>query len=123
LQNEEDQQQEIHYISTKMVYIGACEHQLCGDFEGTDDMFKSILIQEAPNGLEQVMFTVNMCVKGGRRMKRIMYQEDGQLFLSRIAHICCNDADFVSQLPNGFKKHFFRYKNSVEGNNHLKYSL
>jgi hypothetical protein len=91
----------------------AREHQLNGMIDQTEDMFKSILLQEAPKGLTQVMKTLHFFTKGGRN-KRIFFPEDGQLFWSRMAPICCNDANFVSQLPTGFKKCFFQYKNSLE---------
>jgi hypothetical protein len=100
--------------------IGACEQQLSGTFVGTDTMFKSILRQEASNGLEKVMKTLNFCVKTERKKERNVFPEDGQLFWSRIVQICCNDDEFVAQLPSGFKKHFFLYKNSLETCKHLK---
>jgi tetratricopeptide (TPR) repeat protein len=114
--NSEDNWKQYQYTTDiKTVYIGACEHQLSGNFAKTDSIFKSILLQEASNGLQQVMQKIHFCVKYVRKV----FPEDGQLFWSRINYICCNDAKFVSQLPNGFKKRFFQYKNSLEGCNHL----
>jgi tetratricopeptide (TPR) repeat protein len=104
----------------KLVYVGACEHQISGTFAETDSIFKSVLLQQSSKGLEEVMKTIQLCVKSGtRRRYRKVFPEDGQLFWSRIDYICRNDATFVSHLPNGFKKCFFQYKNSLEGCNHL----
>jgi tetratricopeptide (TPR) repeat protein len=111
----------------RLLYIGVCEHLISGTFAITDNMFKLILLQEAEksnNCLEEVMIMLHICcVKPGRnRRYRSEFPEDAQLFWSRINHICCNEADddfFLSQLPNGFKKRFFQYKNSLEGCNHL----
>jgi tetratricopeptide (TPR) repeat protein len=108
-------------LQLQMVYIGALEHQLSGTFAKADNMFKLILLQEteASNSLEEVMKTLHVCVKkSGRRHKKV-FPEDGQLFWSRIDHICCNQAYFLARLPNGFKKCFFQYKNSLESCNHL----
>jgi tetratricopeptide (TPR) repeat protein len=112
----------------RLVYMGVCEHLLSesGSFARTDNLFKLILLQEAEetnNSLEEVMKILNCCVKTGysKRNNRV-FPEDGQLFWSRIDHLCCNEADddyFLSHLPKGFKKCFFRYKNSLEGSNHL----
>jgi tetratricopeptide (TPR) repeat protein len=111
----------------RLLYIGVCEHLISGTFAITDNMFKLILLEEAEDSnycLEEVMIMLHFCcVKSGRnRRYRSEFPEDAQLFWSRINHICCNEADdgyFLSQLPNGFKKRFFQYKNSLEGCHHL----
>jgi tetratricopeptide (TPR) repeat protein len=111
-------------LQIKMVYVGACEHQISGTFAETDSIFKSVLLQQASKGLEEVMKTIQICVKSGtRRRYRKVFPTDGQLFWSRIDYICRNDANFVSHLPNGFKKCFFQYKNSLEACNHLLKNL
>jgi tetratricopeptide (TPR) repeat protein len=101
-------------IDTQVVFICACEHQLHGMIDQTEVRFKALLqLQEEPRSLEQVLKTLHFCAKGGRT-RRIFFPEDGQLFWSRMAPICCNDDNFVSQLPTGFKKAFLQYKNSLE---------
>jgi tetratricopeptide (TPR) repeat protein len=108
-------------IDTKMAFIGACEHQLSGNFDQTDAIFKSILLQEASNGLEHLMKTVHFCTRAGR-MYINEFPEDGHLFWSRLDKIYCNDANFLLQLPTGFKKCFLLYKNSFGVCNLLKQS-
>jgi tetratricopeptide (TPR) repeat protein len=101
-------------IDTQLVFICACELQLHGMIDQTEVRFKAMLhFQEEPRSLEQVLKTLHFCAKGGRT-RRIFFPEDGQLFWSRMAPICCNDDNFVSQLPTGFKKAFLQYKNSLE---------
>jgi hypothetical protein len=51
------------------------------------------------------------------------FPEDGQLFWSRLDKIYRNDANFLSQLPTGFKKCFLLYKNSFGVCNLLKQSM
>jgi tetratricopeptide (TPR) repeat protein len=110
----------------RIIFLGACEHLLSGTFALVDSMCKLILLKEykKSNSLEELMKILHICVQfdGNKRNKRRVFPEDGQLFWSRIDHICCNEADddyFLSYLPNGFKQRFFRYKNSLEGCNHL----
>jgi tetratricopeptide (TPR) repeat protein len=110
----------------RLIYMAVCEHLLSGTFAIADNMFKSILLEEAEqsnNSLEEVMKILHFCFKSASAVRnRSAFPEDGQLFWSRIDHICCNEADdgyFLSHLPIGFKKRFFQYKNSLEGCNHL----
>jgi tetratricopeptide (TPR) repeat protein len=121
VKKEEDPWSKMDSKNQKMIYIGACQQQLSGTFEAADCLFKGLLLSPAILGIEIVMKTLNSCVQGGRK-KTNAFPEDGQLFWSRINHICSNDDEFVSHFPSGFKKHFFRYKNSLEACNHLKNS-
>jgi hypothetical protein len=108
--------------SNLKIYIVACQQQISGTFEAADCLFKELLLAQASHGIEIIMEALNSYVKGARK-DIIMFPEDGQLFWSRIDQICRNDAQFVSHFPSGFKKHFFRYKNSLEACNHLKKSI
>jgi tetratricopeptide (TPR) repeat protein len=114
-----NQLEEMDYIDTKMIFIGACKHQLSGTFGQIDSLIKTFLLQNASKPLEQVMNKLHFCVKGFIKIRNY-FPEDGQLFWSRLNKMYCNDADFVSKLPNGFEKCFFLYKNSLECCNHLK---
>jgi tetratricopeptide (TPR) repeat protein len=115
-----NKQRDPEFNFSNMVFIGACKQQISGTFVAADSYFKGCLLAQASLGIDLIMDTLNSCVKGGKEMN--VFPEDGQLFWSRIDHICRNDDEFVSHFPSGFKKHFFRYKNSLEACNHLKKS-